>query len=179
MKFYSDQPFEGARLVKGRFDSANPSGLTLYLENGESRTLPMRAVRKVQARRPFAKRIPGWAAVALAAGIAEILLYASSEGIPHSAANRLRAHAITTLPAMGAFFLWPNNTVYNVPPGIESHDAACDTIREPSLGWRREVRATLGRRRSPQRASEGSGRNASRGSQGRINMSVAEAQVYL
>ena len=116
VKFYRDQPFEGALSVKGRFDSANASGLTLFLENGESRTLPMRTVRKVSVRRPFAKRIPGWAAVALAAGLAEILLYASSEGTPHSAANRLQAHAITTLPAMGAFFLWPNNTVYNVPP---------------------------------------------------------------
>ena len=114
VKFYTDQPFEGALSVKGRFDSANASGLTLFLENGESRTLPMRAVRKVQVRRPLAKRIPGWAAVALAAGLAEILLYMS--GPTQSVQNRLGAHAIITLPAMGAFFLWPNATVYNVPP---------------------------------------------------------------
>ena len=114
VRFYTDQPFEGALSAKGRFDSANASGLTLYLENGESRTLPMRAVRKVQVRRPFAKRIPGWAAVALAAGLAEILLYMS--GPSQSAGNRLGGHAITTLPAMGAFFLWPNATFYNVPP---------------------------------------------------------------
>ena len=116
VKFYTDQPFEGALAVKGRFDSANASGLTLFLENGESRTLPMRSVRKVSVRRPFAKRVPGWCAVALAAGLAEILLYIS--GPTQSAQNRLGGHAITTLPAMGAFFLWPNNTVYNVPPGL-------------------------------------------------------------
>ena len=116
VKFYTDQPFEGALAVKGRFDSANASGLTLFLENGESRTLPMRAVRKVKVRRPFSKRVPGWSAVALAAGIAEILLYMSSEGTPQSVQNRLGAHAMTTLPAMSAFFLWPNSTVYNVPP---------------------------------------------------------------
>ena len=114
VRFYTDQPFEGALSVKGRFDSANASGITLYLENGESRTLSMRAVRKVKARRPFAKRIPGWAAVALAAGIAEILLYVG--GPSQSVQNRLSVHAFTTLPAMGAFFLWPDNTVYNVPP---------------------------------------------------------------
>ena len=116
VKFYADEPFEGTLVVKGRFESANASGITLYLENGETRTLPMRAVRKVNVRRPFAKRIPGWCAVALAAGIAEILLYASSEGTPHSVQNRLQAHAITTLPAMAAFALWPMGTVYNVPP---------------------------------------------------------------
>ena len=62
VKFYADEPFEGALVVKGRFESANASGITLYLENGETRTLPMRAVRKVNVRRPFAKRIPGWRA---------------------------------------------------------------------------------------------------------------------
>ena len=115
VKLYTDEPFEGALSVKGRFDSANASGVTLFLENGESRTLPMRSVRKVKVRRPFSKRVPGWSAVALAAGIAEILLYVS--GPSQSVQNRLGAHAMTTLPAMGAFFLWPNNTVYNVPPG--------------------------------------------------------------
>lgn len=115
VKLYTDEPFEGALSVKGRFDSANASGVTLFLENGESRTLPMRTVRKVKVRRPFSKRVPGWSAVALAAGIAEILLYVS--GPSQSVQNRLGAHAMTTLPAMGAFFLWPNNTVYNVPPG--------------------------------------------------------------
>ena len=116
VKLYTDEPFEGALSVKGRFDSANASGVTLFLENGESRTLPMRSVRKVKVRRPFSKRVPGWSAVALAAGIAEILLYMSSEGTPQSIQNRLGAHAMTTLPAMSAFFLWPNSTVYNVPP---------------------------------------------------------------
>ena len=116
VNFYTDQPFQGSLSVKGRFESANASGITLYLENGESRTLSVAAVRKVRVRRPFSKRIPGWCAVALAAGLAEILLYMSSEGTPQSVQNRLGAHAITTLPAMGAFFLWPNNTVYNVPP---------------------------------------------------------------
>ena len=114
VKFYDDEPFEGALVVKGRFESANASGITLYLENGESRTLPMRAVRKVNVRRPFAKRIPGWCAVALAAGIAEILLYMT--GPTHTIQDRLRGHAITTLPAMAAFALWPMGTVYNVPP---------------------------------------------------------------
>ena len=114
VKLYTDEPSEGALSVKGRFDSANASGITLYLENGESRTLSMRAVRKVKVRRPFAKRIPGWAAVALAAGLAELLLYMG--GPSQSVQNRLQAHAITTLPAMGAFLLWPNATVYNVPP---------------------------------------------------------------
>ena len=116
VNLYTDQPFQGALSVKGSFESANASGITLYLENGESSSLPVAAVRKVRVRRPFAKRIPGWCAVALGAGIAEVLLSLGSEGTPQSAANRLRAHAITTLPAMGAFFLWPNNTVYNVPP---------------------------------------------------------------
>ena len=114
VNLYTDQPFEGALSVKGSFESANASGITLYLENGESSTVPAAAVRKVRVRRPFAKRVPGWCAVALAAGLAEILLYMS--GPSQSVQNRLGGHAITTLPAMGAFFLWPNNTVYNVPP---------------------------------------------------------------
>ena len=114
VNLYTDQPFQGALSVKGSFESANASGITLYLENGESSTVPVAAVRKVRVRRPIAKRVPGWCAVALAAGLAEILLYMS--GPSQSVQNRLGGHAITTLPAMGAFFLWPNNTVYNVPP---------------------------------------------------------------
>ena len=114
VKFYDDEPFEGALMVKGRFESANASGITLYLENGESQTLPRRAVRKVNVRLPFAKRVPGWCAVGLAAGIAEILLYMT--GPTQSIQNRLGGHAITTLPAMAAFLLWPMGTVYNVPP---------------------------------------------------------------
>ena len=114
VNLYTDQPFQGALSVKGSFESANASGITLYLENGESSTLPVAAVRKVRVRRPFAKRVPGWCMVALGAGLAEILLYMS--GPSQSVQNRLGGHAITTLPAMGAFFLWPNNTVYNVPP---------------------------------------------------------------
>ena len=114
LKFYADEPFEGALMVKGRFESANASGITLYLENGKSRTLPMHAVRKVNIRLPFAKRIPGWCAVGLVAGIAEILLCMT---VPtQSIQDRLDGHAITTLPAMAAFLLWPMGTVYNVPP---------------------------------------------------------------
>ena len=115
VKLYADEPLEGALSVKGRFESANAQGITLFLANGESRTLPARAVRKVSVKRPFAKRIPGWCAVALGAGIAEILLYLSSEGTPHSVGNRLGAHGITTLPAMVAFLVWPMRTVYNMP----------------------------------------------------------------
>ena len=115
VKLYADEPFEGTLSVKGRFDSANALGITVFLANGKSHTLPVRAVRKVNVRRPFAKRIPGWCAVALGAGIAEILLYLSSEGTPHSVGNRLGAHGITTLPAMLAFLVSPMRTVYNVP----------------------------------------------------------------
>ena len=71
---YKDEAHQGSRKIKGRFDSAAADSITLKLKDGQTRTLEKSAVRKVLTRRPFAKRWPGWVALAVA------LCYAGNHG---------------------------------------------------------------------------------------------------
>ena len=110
---YKDEAHQGSRKIKGRFDSAATGSVTLTLKDGQTRTLEKQAVRKVLTRRPFSKRWPGWVALAIPLLLWE--LYFSGE--PPGGAERLHAHAITTLPIVAAFFYGSRmKGIYEVPP---------------------------------------------------------------
>ena len=110
---YKDEVPQGSRKIKGRFDSATDGSITLRLKDGQTRTLEKQAVRKVLTRRPFSKRWPGWVALAIPLLLWE--LYFSGE--PPGGAERLHAHAITTLPIVAAFFYGSRmKGIYEVPP---------------------------------------------------------------
>ena len=113
VQLYKDEAPQGSRKVKGRFDSAATGSVTLTLKDGQTRTLEKQAVRKVLTRRPFAKRWPGWVALAIPLLLWE--LYFSGE--PPGGAERLHGHAITTLPIVAAFFYGSRmKGIYEVPP---------------------------------------------------------------
>ena len=105
--------------VKGRFESATAESITLVLPDGQTRTFGKQAVRKVLVRRPFANRVPGWAAMGVTAGILETLSAVAarraSDGFTSSA--RAQAHAMFTIPIGLAFFYGSRmGGIYNVPP---------------------------------------------------------------
>ena len=105
--------------VKGRFESATAESITLVLPDGQTRTFEKQAVRKVLVRRPFANRVPGWAAMGVTAGILEtfsaVAARRASEGFTSSA--RAQAHAMFTIPIGLAFFYGSRmGGIYNVPP---------------------------------------------------------------
>ena len=66
---YQDAASRDNRRIKGRFHSATADSITLVLEDGQTRTFPKRAVRKVLIPRPFSKRTPGWIATGTTAAI--------------------------------------------------------------------------------------------------------------
>ena len=44
------------RRFRGRFESATADSITLVFKDGQTRSFPKQAVRKVLTRRPFSKR---------------------------------------------------------------------------------------------------------------------------
>ena len=69
VRLYQDAASRDNRRIKGRFHSATADSITLVLEDGQTRTFPKRAVRKVLIPRPFSKRTPGWIATGTTAAI--------------------------------------------------------------------------------------------------------------
>ena len=116
VQLYKDEAPEEDLMVKGRFESATAESITLMLRDGQTRTFKRQAVRKVLVRRPFAKRWPGWASMAIAAVSWEIFLSKLDDG---DATPRARAetHAMFTIPIGLAFFYGSRmGGIYNVPP---------------------------------------------------------------
>ncbi len=112
-QLYKNEAPPGNRKIKGRFLAAPADSLTLALKNGRTRTLQKTAVRKVLIRRPFAKRWPGWVALAIPLTLLE--LHFNKER--PSASERLKWHAVFTLPAAAAFFYGSRmKGIYEVPP---------------------------------------------------------------
>ncbi len=69
VRLYQDAASRDNRRIKCRFHSATADSITLVLEDGQTRTFPKRAVRKVLIPRPFSKRTPGWIATGTTAAI--------------------------------------------------------------------------------------------------------------
>ena len=116
IRLYQDAAPQGNRKIKGRFQSATADSITLVLENGQVRTFPKLAVRKVLTRRPIRQRWPGWVAVGVSIAALEIAIALFAES-PPTAPQRLVGHAFWTLPTAAAFFYGSRmKGVYNVPP---------------------------------------------------------------
>ena len=114
VRLYEDASLRANRRIKGRFESATIDSITLLLEDGQTRTFPKTAVRKVLIRRSFAKRWPGWVALGVAAALVEIILARPGGDL---VMPRL-GHAFFTLPTAAAFFYGSRMVpIYNVPPG--------------------------------------------------------------
>ena len=115
IRLYEDVALQGNRKIKGRFRSATADSITLVLENGQVRTFPKLAVRKVLTRRPIRKRWPGWVAMAVCSAALEISILLFAESTP-PVPLRLGSHAFHALPT-GAVFLYISRLkgIYNVP----------------------------------------------------------------
>ena len=116
VRLYEDAAPQGNRKIKGRFQSATADSITLVLENGQVRTFPKLAVRKVLTRRPIRQRWPGWVAVGVSIAALEIAIALFAES-PPTAPQRLVGHAFWTLPTAAAFFYGSRmKGIYNGPP---------------------------------------------------------------
>ena len=114
VRLYQDAAPRGNRKIKGRFDSAAADSITLKLKDGQTRTFPKQAVRKVRTWRPVKKRKPAWVALVIVAVIAEYALYID---LPPTILERLGGHAMITLPIAGGFFYGSRmGGIYEVPP---------------------------------------------------------------
>ena len=115
IRLYQDVARQGNRKFKGRFQSATADSITLVLENGQVRTFPKLAVRKVLTRRPIRKRWPGWVAMAVCSAALEISIVLFAESTP-PVPLRLGSHAFHALPTGAAFFYVSRlKGIYNVP----------------------------------------------------------------
>ena len=95
---YQDAAPRDSRKTKGRFESATANSITLRLKDGQTRTFPKQAVRKVKTWRPVKERKTGWVAMVIVALIAELLMNFDA---PPSVLERLAGHAMITLPIGG------------------------------------------------------------------------------
>ncbi len=119
VQLYEGEAREEDLLVKGRFESATAESITLMLSDGQTRTFKKQAVRKVLIGRPFANRVPGWAAMGVTAGILETLSAVASARASDGYEPRRKAllHAMLTIPIGLAFFYGSRmGGIYNVPP---------------------------------------------------------------
>ena len=114
VRLYQDAASPESRRIKGRFHLATADSITLVIEDGQTRTFPKQAVRKVRTWRPVKKRKPAWVALVIVAVIAE---YALHIDLPPTILERLGGHAMITLPIAGGFFYGSRmGSIYDVPP---------------------------------------------------------------
>ena len=117
VRLYDDEAPQGERKIAGRFASATAKSVTLLLPRGQSRTVERTSVRKVLVSRPFRKRWPGWAALAISATSLELFCAIGVEDCNLGVLQRLKAHGLITGLITGGFFGGSRNAgVYNVPP---------------------------------------------------------------
>ena len=117
VRLYQDAAPRRGRRIKGRFDSATADSITLVLEDGQTRTFPKTAVRKVLIPRPFSKRTPGWITLGVVFGIMQTLLSMSASVDNVSGSTMAGVHATTTVPAaVLAVFISGMGPIYSVPP---------------------------------------------------------------
>ena len=138
VQLYEGEAREEDLMVKGRFESATAENITLVLRDGQTRTFKRQSVRKVLVSRPFANRVPGWAAMGVTAGILETLsAVASRASDGYDAGRRAQAHAMLTIPIGLAFFYGSRmGGIYNVPPKhrAKMQAAGADDSRQAAQG---------------------------------------------
>ena len=116
VRLYEDASLRANRRIKGRFESATIDSITLVFEDGQTRTFPKTAVRKVLVTRPFSKRKPGW----ITAGVASLMwgvLFAldTSGGAEPGEVPQMLSLGIG-VPTLIAFLVGKRGPIYNVPP---------------------------------------------------------------
>ena len=115
VRLYQDEA--AVRRFRGRFESATADSITLVFKDGQTRSFPKQAVRKVIVPRPFSKRTPGWITLGVVFGIMQTLLSMSASVDNVSGSTMAGVHATTTLPAAAlAFFTSGMGAIYSVPP---------------------------------------------------------------
>ncbi len=116
VRLYENEAPRGERKIKGRLHSVAADAVTLEFKDGQMRTLQKQAVRKVLIRRPFAKRVPGWAAALTAIGLLEGFDRAAGNA-NLTARERSRLYPMIVFPTAAAFFYGSRMAgIYSVPP---------------------------------------------------------------
>ena len=108
------------RRFKGRFESATADSITLSFKDGQMRTFPKQAVRKVLIPRPFSKRLPGWITLATSLLVAQAIprLESAIGGSSEERGRRIALfHLWLVLPATVTVFSASRmGPIYDVPP---------------------------------------------------------------
>ena len=122
VRLYTNQKFQG------RFHSAADDSLTLTLRDGQTRTLEKQSVQEVLARRPLSRRLPGWTALVIAAGLQEFFMAIDQ---PPTGLERATGHTMITLPISALFFYGSRmGGIYEVPPKYRTPPPA----KQPAAG---------------------------------------------
>ena len=120
VRLYQDAAPPGSWKIKGRFDSATADSITLVLKNGQTRTFPKTAVRKVLIPRPFKKRKSGWITLAVSMLVVQAVprLIALGTGVSEDLESSIAwFHLLIIAPAtLAAFSVSGMGSIYDVPP---------------------------------------------------------------
>ena len=120
VRLYQDAVPRGSWKVKGRFYSATANSITLILKNGQTRTFPKTAVRKVLVPRPLKKRKPGWITLAVTLSLVQAVprLMAAAQGVNEDLETGIAwYHLFVVAPAtLAAFSVSKMGPIYDVPP---------------------------------------------------------------
>ena len=114
VRLYQDAAPRRGRRIKGRFDSVTADSITLRLKDGQTRTLQKQAVHKVLIPRPFLKRKPGWATLAVTS-VLTALWMSTATGAEPGEVPGISSFMIGT-PTIIAFLVAKMGTIYDVPP---------------------------------------------------------------
>lgn len=110
---YKDLAPRGKRKIKGRFHSATAESVTLQLEQGQTRTVEKKDVRRVLVYRPVGQRYQVAATVAVSSAISILGLLQYSEFHGPKFAGLI---AVAAVPSAVAFLVAPRmGGIYNVP----------------------------------------------------------------
>ena len=120
LRLYQDAVLRGSWKVKGRFYSATANSITLMLKNGQTRTFPKTAVRKVLVPRPLKKRKPGWITLVVTMSLVQAVprLMAAAQGVNEDLETGIAwYHLFVVAPAtLAAFSVSRMGPIYDVPP---------------------------------------------------------------
>ncbi len=120
VRLYQDAAPRGSWKIKGCLYSATTDSITLMLKNGQTRTFPKTAVRKVLVPRPLKKRKPGWITLAVTMSLVQVVprLMAAAQGVSEDLETGIAwYHLFVVAPAtLAAFSVSRMGPIYDVPP---------------------------------------------------------------
>ena len=116
VRLYKDAAPRENRRIRGRFDSATATSITLVLEDGQRRTFQKSAVRKVLIRLPFRKRGAGWATLVVASVLVGVLWMVGGTMGAEPGEVPLISASVIGPPTLIAFLAAKMGSIYDVPP---------------------------------------------------------------